>query len=62
MKLKYKSGALTSDVEIPLVTQELLDDHAIDFYGNRYFVCETILESAARHFAELLSMEIECET
>lgn len=59
---KYQGGALTVDCHIEGLTQTLGNDldntsgfmSSVEYYGNKYFICETISESAARKFAELL--------
>lgn len=44
-------GSLVTDRPIAGVTREITDEEA-GYYGGRYFVCESMSESAARHIAE----------
>jgi len=55
-EFKCQHGALTCTKPIPGVTQKLVKKENIDFYGNPYFICETIYESAAKVVAELLGV------
>lgn len=52
--MKWCNGALMCNVAIEGVTQDLMmaSRSSIQFYGGRYFVCETILPSAGRQIAE----------
>lgn len=59
MTFKYKNGALTCDEEIVIngnvITQDMSFsgryEESLEFYGNRYFLCETITKLAAREVA-----------
>lgn len=61
MKLFYGvGGSLLSDEEIEGVTQELLSGggSSREYYGHRFFICESMTEKAAQKFAELLGGEL----
>lgn len=53
IRFNWNGNALTTDRPILGVTREMPDDEAT-FYHGRYFVCETIGETAARRMAEAL--------
>lgn len=55
MNFKYKAGALTCDKAINNITQDISKEKdTMDFYGNPYFICETITINAARKIADLI--------
>lgn len=56
-KFFLKSGALMCEIEILGLTQRLTDAATIEFYGGKFFVCETIKESAARQITDALGGE-----
>ena len=56
MTFKYKSGALTSSVEIIGLSQELKSQDSITYYGNKHFICESITYSQALGIASALNM------
>lgn len=51
-----RCGALTSDIEIPGISQELSDLNA-KFYGGKHFIAEGLVERAAEYFAGLLGLK-----
>ncbi len=53
IRFNWNGNALTTDRPILGVTREMPDDES-SFYHGRYFVCETIGETAARRVAEAL--------
>lgn len=53
IRFNWNGNALTTDRPIPGITREMPDDEAA-YYKGRYFLCETIGETAARAVAEAL--------
>ncbi len=51
-------GALVTDEPIDGVTQELMTEMDRNFYGARWFVCETLTWEAAVKVAELLGGKV----
>lgn len=55
MTFKYKEGALTCDVPIEGITDDLLKTGTnqvnVAYYGNRYFICESITLEQAQTIA-----------
>ena len=59
MKFFYGfGGSLLCDEEIPDITQPLDDDSA-KWYGDRYFIAESMKRSTAEKIAKLLGGKLE---
>lgn len=66
MTFKYKNGALTCDEEIIGFTQDIKTwqtvgsfDYDSNYYGNRYFICESLSETQARNIASAIHVVME---
>jgi c-di-AMP phosphodiesterase-like protein len=51
-------GALVTDGEITGVTHRQNDEHA-DYYGGRFFIAESMTETAARKISEALNLNYQ---